>query len=64
MPNIYELRFNGVAIERSENVVSLYWKARRLVNGKPGFAEVETVEGPSYVNAIFSDAILREWERR
>lgn len=63
-PQMYELRITGKEAKQSENVVDLYWEARRAVCGHPDIrAEVETCSGPSYVHAIFSDATLAKWER-
>ena len=62
-PQKYELRINGEPVETSNEPVSLYWKARRAVNGKPDArAEVEAISG-FYCFAHFSDHILSDWER-
>lgn len=60
--SLYELRINGKPVEQSANVVDLYWKARRAVNGTTDKADVEAVKG-FYVHALFADALLHPWER-
>jgi len=61
---VYEYRVNGEVMETSANSVNLYWKARRRVNGDPDvYAVVECIEGPIYVECIFSNATLYDWER-